>query len=80
MTLSGEATFVSARTGEKNGKQWNAIKLLDEQGEEFFTCFVSEQIFENFQGLAKHTPVFLTLNLVPGQKYFSLESVEILDN
>lgn len=80
MTLSGETTFVSARTGQKNGKSWFAVKFLDDAAEEFFTCFMEEHMFENFQGLPKHTPVILTLNLVPGQKYFSLESVEILNN
>lgn len=72
--------FVSARAGNKNGKAWHMSKFLDEDAEEFFTAFVDETLFEQFQTLPKHTPVLLTLNLVPGQKYFSLESVEIIEN
>ena len=80
MTLSGETTYISAKSGNKNGKDWFAVKFLDEDAEEFFTCFMDEQMFGNFQGLPKRAAVILTLNLVPGQKYFSLESVEIIGN
>lgn len=80
MKLTGESMFVSARAGQKNGKEWHMLKFLDEDAEEFFTAFVDETLFGQFQTLPKHTPVLLTLNLVPGQKYFSLESVEILGN
>lgn len=80
MRLTGESMFVSARAGNKNGKDWHMAKFLDEDAEEFFTAFVDETLFEQFQTLPKHTSVILTLNLVPGQKYFSLESVEIIEN
>ncbi len=80
MKLTGESMFVSARAGQKNGKEWHMIKFLDEDAEEFFTAFVDETLFEQFQTLPKHTAVMLTINLVPGLKYFSLESVEILGN
>ncbi len=80
MRLTGESMFVSARAGQKNGKEWHMLKFLDEDAEEFFTAFVDETLSRQFQKLPKHTPVNLTLNLVPGQKYFSLESVEVLSN
>lgn len=80
MTLIGESVFISTRAGQKNGKDWYMVKFLDEDAEEFFTAFVNETLFEQFQTLPKHTAVVLTVNLVPGQKYFSLESVEILKN
>lgn len=80
MRLTGESMFVSARAGNKNGKDWHMAKFLDEDAEEFFTAFVDETLFEQFQTLPKHTSVILTLNLVPGQKYFSLESAEIIEN
>ena len=80
MKLTGESMFVSARAGKKNGKEWHMLKFLDEDAEEFFTAFVDETLSRQFQILPKHTPVLLTLNLVPGQKYFSLESVEVLSN
>ena len=78
MRLTGESMFVSARAGQKNGKEWHMLKFLDEDAEEFFTAFVDETLSRQFQKLPKHTPVNLTLNLVPGQKYFSLESVEAI--
>ncbi len=80
MKLTGESMFVSARAGQKNGKDWHMLKFLDEDAEEFFTAFVDETLFEQFQTLPKHTAVILTLNLVPGKNYFSVESVEIVEN
>ena len=80
MKLAGESTYISSRSGQKNGKEWHMVKFLDEDAEEFFTAFVDENMFKLFEGLPKHSAVVLTLNLVPGQKYFSLESVEILEN
>lgn len=80
MLATGESRYISVRSGTKNGKPWFMIKFLDESEDEFFTAFVNEQLFEQFQGMAKHTPVVLTLNLVPGQRFFKLEAVEIIEN
>lgn len=79
MKVSGESVFISCRTGEKNGKNWFSAKFLDEAADEFFTVFVSEDLYRELEGVPKKTPVVLTLQLVPGQKYFSLESIEIVE-
>lgn len=80
MLATGESKFISARSGEKNGKLWFMIKFLDDSADEFFTAFVDQSLYEQFQGIAKHTPVVLTMNIVPGQRFFTLESVEIIEN
>lgn len=77
MQVTGESSFVSAKAGKKNGKDWFMAKFLDDNADEFFTAFINEELFQELQGMEKKTPVILTLNLVPGQKYFSIESIEI---
>lgn len=79
MQVAGESFFVSAKTGQKNGKDWFMAKFLDEDADEFFTAFINEDLYRDLQGVAKKTPVVLTLNLVPGQKYFSVETIEIVE-
>lgn len=77
MQLTGEALFISAKDGEKNAKPWFMAKFLDDANDEFFSAFISEDLFQELQRMGKKTPVILTMNLVPGQKYFSIESIEI---
>lgn len=77
MTVSGEAFFISAKSGTKNGKDWFMIKFLDDSNDAFFQSFVTPELYQELQGMEKKTPVILTMNLVPGQKYFSIESIEI---
>lgn len=79
MKVSGESVFISCRTGEKNGKNWFSAKFLDEAADEFVTVFVSEDLYRELEGVARKTPVILTLQIVPGQKYFSLEQIEFVD-
>ena len=78
MIVSGECNFISIKTGEKNGKQWCMAKFLDEDADEFFTAFITPELCGELQGVPKKNPVILTLNLVPGQKYFSVECIEII--
>ena len=78
MHVTGESSFISAKAGKKNEKDWFMAKFLDEDADEFFTAFINEELFQELQGMEKKTPVILTLNLVPGQKYFSVESIEIV--
>lgn len=79
MKVSGESVFISCRTGAKNGNKWFSVKFLDEFADEFFVVFVSEDLYRELEGVAKKTPVVLTLQIVPGQKYFSLEQIELVD-
>lgn len=80
MKLQGVVKFMNATFGQKkDGGEWRRIKLLDEDGEEFFVAFVDEEIYASVQGLPKKTPVQLTLDLVPGQKYFSVVAIEPVD-
>lgn len=80
MKLQGIAQFINAVAGQKkDGGAWYRIKFLDDDGEEFFVAFVEEDTFRSVQGLPKKTPVQLTLDLVPGQKYFSVDGIETLD-
>lgn len=81
MLMTGETLFISTKMGtKKNGENWYAGKFLDNDADEFFSVFVDENLFNKMKSLSKHTPVVLTLNLVPGQKYFSMESIEIVKN
>lgn len=78
MVVTGESAFISAKAGQKNGKPWFMAKFLDSSADEFFTAFITEDLYGELQGMTKQTAVVLTMNLVPGQKYFSVESIEIL--
>lgn len=78
MIVTGESCFVSIKTGQKNGKDWYAIKFQDEDADEYFTAFVSKDIYAEVQGIPKKAPVALTMSIVPGQKYFSVETIELL--
>lgn len=81
MRVSGEATFKEARHGAnpKTGDNWRRIKLLDEDADEIIKCYVDEQIYQCFEGLEKNTPVIVTMDIVPGQKYFNIVQVEVID-
>ncbi|WP_075721085.1 hypothetical protein [Roseburia sp. 499] len=81
MIVTGEALYTSRTSGtsKRTGKPYFSIKFLDENAEEFFQCFVEQELFDAFDGIEKKTPVLLTLNYVPGSKFFSLESLEILE-
>lgn len=79
MIVSGECKYVSAKTGlKKDGASYFMVKFLDEDADEFFTCFVDSELFNGIQGVPKKTPVLLTMCLVPGQKYVKLENIEVL--
>lgn len=79
MLVAGETLYISNKSGAKqDGTNWYNLKFLDESMEEFFVVFVEENIFNRFQKVAKRTPVVLTLNIVPGSKYYTLENVEII--
>lgn len=79
MRVTGESRFISVKAGQKNGKDWFMVKLLDENADEFFTAFINEDLYQDLEGVAKKTPVVLTLQLVPGQKYFTVESIEVVE-
>lgn len=79
MKVTGESRFISVKTGQKNGKDWYAIKFQDEDADEYFTAFVDKSLYTELQGVPKKTGVFLTLNITPGQKFFSVDSIEVLD-
>lgn len=81
MRLTGESMYISSKTGKKkDSSDWFSSKFLDDESDEFFTVFLEEDLYHQLSQLPKHTPVMLTLNLVPGQKYFSLENVEVLND
>lgn len=79
MNVSGECRFISASTFKGKKKQdLYACKFLDEDGDEFFTLFTSEELFAEFEGVAKRTPVVLTMELTPGRTFVKLVNVEVL--
>lgn len=78
MKLKGVAEFISKKSGsKKDGSTWHLLRFLDDSADEFFTAFVDEQMFNAFEGVGKRTEVALTLDLVPGKKYFSLIDYEL---
>lgn len=79
MILKGNSVFVSRKSGlKKNGEAWYSVKFLDDDADEFFTCFVDERLFNAFEGISRKTAVTLTLELVPGSKFFNLEDFELV--
>ena len=78
MKVTGESSFISAKAGAKNGKDWFMAKFLDEDADEFFTAFINAELYQELQGMERKTPVVLTMNLVPGQKFFAVESIEFV--
>lgn len=80
MHLKGISEFISVTFGKtKDGREWCRVKFLDEEADEFFISFVDADIYNSLRELPKKTPVQLTLSLVPGQKYFKIESVEVAE-
>ena len=79
MTVTGESIFISAKQGtKKDGSTWFMLKFLDNDADEFFSVFVDEKIFSEMSACVKHTPVLMTLNIVPGSKYFDLANLEVV--
>jgi len=80
MNVVGESLFIAARTFKgKKQQDLYTCKFLDEDGDEFFTLFTSEELFAEFEGVAKRTPVVLTMELIPGKTFVKLTSVEFLN-
>ena len=53
MNVVGESLFVAARTFKgKKQQDLYTCKFLDEDGDEFFTLFTSEELFAEFEGVA----------------------------
>lgn len=78
MELQGKAEFISRKSGtKKDGTPWHLLRFLDETADEFFGAFVDEKMFKAFENVSKRTEVTLTLDLVPGQKYFSVVDYEL---
>lgn len=78
MVVMGESQFVSRATGMKNDREWNSLKFLDEDAEEFFRIFVEKDLYNKMESVQKNTPVMLTLTITPNSKYWKLEAIEIL--
>ena len=66
MNVSGESLFISASTFQGKKKQ------------DLFTLFTSEELFAEFEGVPKRTPVVLTMELIPGKTFVKLVNVEFL--
>lgn len=81
MVVTGEARFKNAKSGtsKKTGKEYFTSKFLDEHAEEFVTFFVSQELFEECQKLAKDTPVILTLELAVASRYAKLVAIEVME-
>lgn len=79
MRLDGECIFSGVREGiKKAGKPWFSSRYLDDAADAFFTIFIDEALYKELSKIPKRTPVLLTLNLVPGEKYVTLENVEVI--
>lgn len=78
MKLQGVLKYLSQRTGtKKDGTSWYQLKCLDESSDEIIVMFVTEQLFNEFSRVERKAEVTVTLDLVPGQKYFSLVDFEL---
>lgn len=79
MIMTGETLYISTNSGiKKDGNNWYNAKFLDDEQDEFFVAFINERLYQSLQGLSKKTPVILTLNIVPGSKYFNVDDIEVL--
>lgn len=80
MYVTGKAGFIARRKGlKKDGSEWFSLKFFDDQADDIIVAFVDEKMYSAFENVAKRTTVSLTLSLVPGQKYFTIEDFEIAD-
>lgn len=82
MQATGELVLTSLKTGtsNKSGKPYYSAKFLDSEAEEFVTFFIDEPLFHALEELPKGAPVIVTMNLALASKYFTLESVEAIEN
>lgn len=78
MILSGNTKFISKSTGtSKANKPFYMAKFLDDDNDAFFSIFVDETLFQLFEDVKRGDTMRLTLNLTPGNKYFSLIDAEM---
>lgn len=80
MYLTGKAGFIAHRKGQKkDGSEWFSLKFFDDQADDIIVAFVDEKMYSAFENVAKRTEISLTLSLVPGKSYFTIEDFEIAD-
>lgn len=77
MIVTGNCTYKSSISGisSKTEKPYKITKFLDDDAEEFFTFFVSDELFSICQKIPKDTPVCLTVDLTVSKKYVKLIDV-----
>lgn len=80
LLVTGESIYISAKSGKKkDGEAWYNLKFLDDENDEFFSAFVSSGIYNHFCNIPKKTAVILTLSIVPGVRYFTVENIEVVE-
>ena len=80
MLLTGTATLISRRQGKKkDGSDWFSLKFFDEQADDIIVAFVDEKMYSTFESVEKRTTISLTLSLVPGNRYFTVEDFEVTE-
>jgi len=79
--VTGETTYVSAKSGKsRTGVRWQNLLFIDDDSKCFFEINIAnKRLWEKCSSLKSGTPVILTLHIVPGEKHFSLESIEPID-
>ena len=79
MYVTGESTFISAKSGLKKDKtEWFLLRFLDSDADCYFNVFVEQDIFNKFKNVAKHTPVIITAEIIPGTRRFNLQLLELV--
>lgn len=79
MVVAGESVLLSCTSFiGKKGQELFSSKFYDNEGEEIFTLFTDETMYQELCKIKKNTPVVLRMSWVPGNKYVQLMSVEVI--
>lgn len=79
MLVTGKCIYKSANSGvsSKTEKPYWILKFLDDDAEEFFTFFVSQELFQLCSSIRKDTPVCLTVDLKVSTRFVKLIDVQM---
>lgn len=76
MDLAGIAVYLDAKKGDKDGKVWRFVKMLDNERSELITAWVDEELYETASQLKKGSLVSVSFNIVPGKAFSKLVGIE----
>lgn len=80
MNVVTELSEAISGTSKKTGKSFQGFKVHDEAAKEYVMVFVDAETFDRYRAIEPGTPVQLVLDVKLGTPFYSLVSLEILED